>query len=595
MRRMKKLTKLSVQWFYDLLERGECDIMDFKEQLDDKRVFGKSIRSFSGSYEELARDVVAFANYKGGFLFVGIQDSTKEINRQFVYEKQKIFDLVKQVQDRTFPSITLIPHPITIDGVRLLVLEIPFSTQMHRTSKGEYLIRSNDGNRSIEPYEMATIMSEKNLIVFDQKVWNIRFLSREQDNLGNPLPGWQSRDRIEKLLKMIGSVRPDSPYLRKPVQDALSSLGLQKEEEGRILPTTAGLLFIGSDLALKELPFASISYNRYFEDGTYRHYEYSGNIIESVDACYTQLKAEIQQREFHFGLFREYVEDYPEVVLRELLMNAVAHRDYSRQQIIQISKYPTHIEIESPGPFPEGIDKTNFLRQSNARNPNIMDVFREIGYTEKAGSGFNKVFTELLSKGKKTPVPVETQYSLTFVVEAEIISEKLLELAAEYRQLKGKDIDMDDLLVLNTIISNGKISFGQLEVTPNISRYTLRHAIDELTDLGFIETTGKTSGMLYILNKSKMNTPQERSQYLKSRKQNKIKQKKDILEYVEEFGQITNSEARTHLGLPDSSREYVSRILHDLVKDGSMVPLTSPENKHRVYGKTQTKKQTKTR
>ena len=77
---MKKLTKLSVQWFYDLLERGECDIMDFKEQLDDKRVFGKSIRNFSGSYEELARDVVAFANYKGGFLFVGIQDSTKEIN-----------------------------------------------------------------------------------------------------------------------------------------------------------------------------------------------------------------------------------------------------------------------------------------------------------------------------------------------------------------------------------------------------------------------------------------------------------------------------------------------------------------------------------
>ena len=61
---MKKLTKLSVQWFYDLLERGECDIMDFKEQLEDKQLFGKSIKNFSASYDELARDVVAFANFR---------------------------------------------------------------------------------------------------------------------------------------------------------------------------------------------------------------------------------------------------------------------------------------------------------------------------------------------------------------------------------------------------------------------------------------------------------------------------------------------------------------------------------------------------
>ena len=43
---MKKYTKLSISWFYELLERGECDIMDFKEQLEDKNVFGKSIKNF---------------------------------------------------------------------------------------------------------------------------------------------------------------------------------------------------------------------------------------------------------------------------------------------------------------------------------------------------------------------------------------------------------------------------------------------------------------------------------------------------------------------------------------------------------------------
>ena len=166
---MKKYTKLSLQWFYNLLERGECEIMDFKEQLENKSFFGKSLKNFAPKYEETARDVVAFANNKGGFLFIGIVDESKEINKDFVYQDTKVFELIHQVQNRTSPSITLIPHKINVGGSYLLVLEIPFSPQMHRTSRGEFLIRCNDGNRPIEPYEMATIMSENGLIVYDQK------------------------------------------------------------------------------------------------------------------------------------------------------------------------------------------------------------------------------------------------------------------------------------------------------------------------------------------------------------------------------------------------------------------------------------------
>lgn len=377
---MKKLTKLSVQWFYDLLERGECEIMDFKEQLEDKQLFGKSIKNFSSSYDEMARDAVAFSNKKGGFLFVGIADSTKEINREFAYDDQRLFDLVKQVQDRTDPTISLVPHKLMIEGTELLVIEIPFSTRIHCTTKGEYLIRTNNGNRRIEPHEMATIMAEKGLIVYDQKVWPLKIVPAETDDQGNLLPGWQDKSRVAQLLRLLPS---DSPYLRQPIQEAIESLGLSREEDGIVLPTTTGLLFIGNNKSLRELPFATINYNRYSLDGTYRHFEYAGNIIEAVQACFSQLRSEIQQREFHFGLFREYVEDYSEVVLRELLINAVAHRDYSRLQGIQIRKYPTHIEIESPGPFPEGITPENFLRKTNARNPSIMDLFREIGYAEK--------------------------------------------------------------------------------------------------------------------------------------------------------------------------------------------------------------------
>lgn len=382
---MKKYTKISVQWFYELLERGECDIMDFKEQLVNKRVFGKSLKNFSPNYEEMARDVVAFANLKGGFLFVGIVDGTKEINTGFEYNEKKTFELIKQVQDRTFPTITLIPHTITVNGTELLVLEIPFSQQMHRTSRGEFLIRSNDGNRAIEPYEMATILAEKGMIVYDQKTWDLHY-------------EWFDERRAVKLQDMIRAKNAESPYAEKSIPELLDSLGMTKEEDDKVLPTTTGLLFVGNDRALRELPFYEVKYIRYDADGSYTPYEYRGNIIEVAQQCFAQLKAEIKKKEFVFGLYREYIEDYSEIVLRELLINDLVHRDISRQQVVEIRKYEDYIEFESPGTFPQGITVDNYLRKTNPRNPNVIDIMREIGFAEKAGSGFDKIFTELLSK-----------------------------------------------------------------------------------------------------------------------------------------------------------------------------------------------------
>ena len=61
---MEKLTRHSIQWFYNLLETGECETLDFKEQLEDKIIFGKPHRNFSSSYADLAKDIVAFSNKK---------------------------------------------------------------------------------------------------------------------------------------------------------------------------------------------------------------------------------------------------------------------------------------------------------------------------------------------------------------------------------------------------------------------------------------------------------------------------------------------------------------------------------------------------
>ncbi|MBS5528009.1 MAG: putative DNA binding domain-containing protein [Prevotella sp.] len=568
---MKKRTKLTIGWFYELLERGECDIMDFKEQLEDKELFGKPLKSYAPNYEEMARDVVAFANKKGGFLFLGIVDKTKEVNTEFEYTDAKIFDLIKQVQDRTEPSITLIPHPLEVEGTKLLVLEIPFSMQMHCTSRAEYLVRCNNGNRAIAPHEMATIMSEKNLIVYDQKTWRV-------DN-------WQDDERTQFLFDRIKYVRPDSPLLKETREDFNDALGLDKEDMGEMLPTTTGILLAGNSRALKEIPYSEIKYVHYFEDGTWKAYEWKGNLIEMADGCFNQLKAEIKQREFDFGLFHELVEDYPEVVIRELLINAIVHRDYSRQQCIEIRKYPTYMEFESPGLFPDGVDVTNMLRKTNPKNPSIIEAFRAIKYAEKAGSGFDKIFTELLSKGKRLLDPIVSDCSITFRIDAEIYSDKLIELSYLYKQQTGKDMDVDKLLVLNLIVNNKKISLADLETAPYISRQLLRRTLEHLQEIEFIETSGRTSGLRYILHKSKIKTTGEKIKYSQLKKQDKAKQREAIMRYVNTVGTITNAEAREILKLAETSQSYVSRLLSELWREGYIDLATPVGNFKRVYKK----------
>ena len=557
---MKKRTKLSVQWFYSLLERGECDILDFKEQLNDKTAFGRSLKNFSPKYDETAKDVVAFANNKGGFLFIGIVDGTKEINKDFVYNKEKVYDLIRQIQDRTEPTITLIPHKINVEGKDLLVLEVPFSTQLHRTSRGEFLIRSNDGNRAIEPYEMATIMSEKGLIVYDQKSWRI---SGE----------WLDEKRLSNLRDMIAAKNAESPYLNKSLDDFLDSLGMTREEGDETLPTTTGLLFVGNQTALRELPFYEVRYIHYFEDGTYKPYEFKGNIIEVAKACFNQLKAEIKQKEYIFGLFREYVEDYSEIVIRELLINALAHRSLSRQQIVEIRKYDEdgYLEIESPGRFPEGVTVNNYLRKTNPRNPYVMDILREIGLAEKAGSGFDKIFTDLLKKGKSLPEPEETETSVIFRIKSNIVSEKLIELSLLYENQVGQPMKLNELLILSEVVNRKRIKVSDLANIPNMGAYRVESVIERLCGLEFLEPSGKTSGLSYILHISKRKDIDDKIDYVKSKKQEKARQKEAILRYLDSIPTINNTEARQLLSLPEKDRSKVSRLFAELISENEIV------------------------
>ena len=153
--------------------------------------------------------------------------------------------------------------------------------------------------------------------------------------------------------------------------------------------------------------------------------------------------------------------------------------------------------------------------------------------------------------------------------------------------MEGKDMDMEKLLVLNEIINSKKISFTELEEAPFISKGQLRKVLEELQELEFIETTGRTSGLKYILHKTKSSSTQEKIKYSQLKKQEKARQKEAILRYLDEIGTINNSEARQLLKLPDNDVSYISKLFKEMLNSGDIEIASTVGNNKNVYRRKQ--------
>lgn len=148
-------------------------------------------------------------------------------------------------------------------------------------------------------------------------------------------------------------------------------------------------------------------------------------------------------------------------------------------------------------------------------------------------------------------------------------------------------MDMEKLLVLNEIINSKKISFTELEEAPFISKGQLRKVLEELQELKFIETTGRTSGLKYILHKTKSSSTQEKIKYSQLKKQEKARQKEAILRYLDEIGTINNSEARQLLKLTDNDVSYISKLFKEMLNNDDKEIASTVGNNKNVYRRKQ--------
>lgn len=190
---------------------------------------------------------------------------------------------------------------------------------------------------------------------------------------------------------------------------------------------------------------------------------------------------------------QSYIFDIPffnEDVIRELINNAFAHRDYRKNSEIVVKQYPSRLEVLNAGGFPHGVTIENLLTvPSTPRNRLLADVLSKTGVVERSGQGIDKIFLLTLSEGKPEPDYTKSDDFTVIAILHSTVKDKAF---AMYVQGIQDNLPEDKKLTVFDVMALCEIRDGK-------KRPTDKQIAHKLEQMGFIEKHGKTNAIYYIL------------------------------------------------------------------------------------------------
>lgn len=452
----------------------------------------KSLRLIQGSstgWDELSKDCVAFANGKGGCIYIGIEDGESEPPFDQKISDDLIEKVIKTIPQRTL-SVAITANKVTrSNGGEIIKLEIIRSAQsIAATTNGRYYIRMSDESKPILPDELTRVAAEKQAFIWEEKVVRkIPFQNAEPS-------------RIESFLKDIKNSNRVSEFVKEmPLEELLEYYFFSNDG----FLTNLGVLWLGERKDRANLYYApSVQFIKYNEEGK----KINKIIWDDFSLNPKQLLAEIlalsdwkESIEISDGLFRKNIPNYDIEIIRELIANALVHRVYTMRGDIFINLHSDRLEIHSPGLLPLGVTPSNIISKSIYRNTHLAKVFYDLQLMEKEGSGYDKVYELLLFNGKPEPVVEEWDDRVVVTVSKNIISNEVVRLMSK--------INNDYLLTQKEIIALGLIAQSNSMPTTLLSKKlslrnddSLKYWIGSLSKQDIILSKGKTKATEYFIN-----------------------------------------------------------------------------------------------
>ena len=438
---------------------------------------------------ELAERICGMANTRsGGVIVFGVEDRTGRLVG--VKQPGDSIDQVLRATRLVKPTVALPPPgPATYfaDGVQIVAVQVPPNNGTLYQSGGVFWKRQ--GSHTVP---MSSEEVESHLNTYGSTHWETALCPRATlQDINYDLVERHLSYRAERSRRTLRFTSPD---------DLLLGLECAAPDPatGKLRPTNAGMLMFGYDpqLFLPQTEVVCIRYADTLGVGGYLDRKnFTGNLPEIIDktaefmTLHTRVGARIS------GFRREDLPEFPLEALREAVVNAVVHRDYSRTgETVRLFYYADRVEIHSPGLLLPGItldDLAHLRVPSRPRNPLLASFLRDVpGYMERIGSGIRLMVNEMRHTGLPDPEFIEQhEFVVIFRNGSTGGSGPGLTGALNPRQLVG----------LQIVQQKGSISSGEYRAATGASESTALRDLADLVNRGTLATRGKTKSLRYYL------------------------------------------------------------------------------------------------
>jgi ATP-dependent DNA helicase RecG len=513
----------------------------------------KTINGKTADWSEIAKDSVAFANARGGHIHIGIEDKDALPPLGQMIGEALLEQLAKRIAELTV-NVAVVVNRVTADNqAQYINLHVLRSETLASTTDGRFYIRIADSSKPILAGELLRLANDR-----PAYVWEL------QTTLQVPRSTVDA-SKLNQFHQRILAAKQAKPSVKeKSIAELLDHYHLA---HGEYL-THLGILFIGTQYHRALLATAPIvqcvKYDAreqkvqkiIFDDHTL-------NPAELVEAVWRDVPDFRERYELPDGLYRQHIPAYDEIVVRELLINALVHRPYTQRGDIFIKLYPDHLEIVNPGLLPPGVTPHNILHASVRRNEAFTKLMHDLDFMENEGSGVDKVFEVLLSQGRPAPVITEThdrvQVSVQRVINKPDVIDFIAKADASY-QLSGRERIVLGLLLQNDSLS-AKAFVTQLELN-NVS--ALRLWIERLLNLDIIQSKGQTQSAQYFINPSLLRDLNfSRETTLKRIEPHRLKAL--VVEDLNRYPLSSISDINQRIGA-EISRGRIKKALNDLIE-----------------------------
>ncbi|MBD5489381.1 MAG: hypothetical protein HDR13_11420 [Lachnospiraceae bacterium] len=534
---------LTIAEFEKVLSEGENLTVEFKTW-----IYAKDMRErISLAVDEL----IAFANAKGGTVYMGVEDDGTVTGCTEGYDTQKIME---SIYDRTRPALFTEIEVIKYRGKDVLAIKVERDGTTYATSDGRCLKRLGRNSKPYYPDEMSnkytSIQSPdfSGQILADSTIEDVNVL--EIYNLKEKL---KMRDPSSSLPEL-----EDMSFLR--------DLGLIKEDENVDRLTIAGLLFVGKEAAINRLlPQAEVIYLHYSINNL-EEYDSRLDLKQPIISVIDRLTEKIQNSNkivnVQVGLFRLEVEDFSEKVFQEALLNALSHRDYLNIGAVYVKHYPDRIVIENPGSFPEGVTEKNIITHpSTPRNKLIAETLQRLKYVQRTGQGVDIIFREMISSGKPYPQYHAYNEAVTLTIFSAIDDVNFVKFIASEQNKLQRTFPLPELMILRYLTDNKRIMLSEAQELTQLPVTEARKRCNNLVRDGLIGLAGKE----YMLTAKVYDAIKSDIEYTQDTVIRYVKAKNLIEEYLQSVEFITNEKVRELCGF---TRQQARTTLDKMRSEG---------------------------